>query len=695
MADSQLNIRLTVQDDGSVAIDKVSSRLRHLEADGTRAAERLGAAWARLGPVLAGALSVGAVVSFGRAAVAAAEAQERAERRLESVLRATGHAAGYTGAQLSAMAGELQAATNFSDDAILELQSVLATFKEIRGSEFRAATEAALDLATILGTDLKSAALQLGKALQDPAQGLSALTRAGITFTEAQKRQIEALVEGGRVAEAQRLILAELSGQLGGAARREVLGYEGAVNQLRNSWGDLLKEFGRLVTESPAVEQGFRDARAEVDAWSTSLRRARVALVEYQLDAARMRYAEVTAEKNQPGFWGGLERRLGYGGTSEAELGAQQARYGARIDQLEAELDRLLGRGGAAAPAAPPRADLGKGGKAAGGLGADLARQLAREEEQQRREHQRAVEAAAELEYDLRRQLAREEEALRQEGLRQAEAAEASRGGILRAGIAQRMEAERAAAASLRGIEAERLRQSVEAERAAAASKAGLERARLGAAIESGRNAELAQRNVWATGLATAQQMAGSYAGLMRQLYEDSGGQADGFWKAYKAFAIAETLVSTAVTIMNLWRSFTAPPPLGLGPAGIPLAQGFSAMVGALGAAQVALIARQQPAKAFAAGGVVTRPMQGLVGEAGPEAIIPLHRLPQIIRESTTRETRGPVTVHVNVPLQGDVSPETEARIRGAVLSAVPQAMAWALRDHGAVRAGVRHVARG
>ena len=46
-------------------------------------------------------------------------------------------------------------------------------------------------MAAVFGQDLSQATIQLGKALNDPIKGLSALTRVGIQFTEQQKKEIK------------------------------------------------------------------------------------------------------------------------------------------------------------------------------------------------------------------------------------------------------------------------------------------------------------------------------------------------------------------------------------------------------------------------------------------------------------------------------------------------------------------------
>jgi hypothetical protein len=135
----------------------------------------------------------------------------------------------------------MQRVTTYGDETVMTAQAMLLTFTKIGKETFPDALEATLNVATAMGTDLKSAALQVGKALNDPVQGITALTRAGIQFTDGQKDVIKELVETGRTAEAQRMILGELETQMGGAARaaRNTLG--GAIAGLKNAFGDLLE----------------------------------------------------------------------------------------------------------------------------------------------------------------------------------------------------------------------------------------------------------------------------------------------------------------------------------------------------------------------------------------------------------------------------------------------------------------------
>jgi len=130
--------------------------------------------------------ALGAGISF-KAVLDATIKQEAALAQLEARLKSTGGVAGLTRKELAKFAASLQQVTTYGDEAVIELEALLLTFTNIRGQVFRDATRAVLDMATAMGVDLKSAAIQVGKALNDPVQGMSALSRTGVQFTRAQK----------------------------------------------------------------------------------------------------------------------------------------------------------------------------------------------------------------------------------------------------------------------------------------------------------------------------------------------------------------------------------------------------------------------------------------------------------------------------------------------------------------------------
>lgn len=187
---------------------------------------------------LVSALAIGA--AFRAVIIAASEAQQ-AVAQLEATLKSTGRYTPELAQNLTGYAAELQKITTYGDEAIISMQSLLLTFTRIGGDEFTRAQMAVLNVATALKTDLKTAALQVGKALNDPVLGMTALSRTGIQFSEAQKATVKELMAVNDIAGAQKVILAALETQFGGSAEaaRNTLG--GALTALKNAFDDLLE----------------------------------------------------------------------------------------------------------------------------------------------------------------------------------------------------------------------------------------------------------------------------------------------------------------------------------------------------------------------------------------------------------------------------------------------------------------------
>lgn len=210
---------------------------------------------------------------------------EQAAFRTEQVLKSTGQAAGITAQEVSDLAVALQDVTTFADGAIQAGENLLLTFTNIGAETFPRATEAMLDMATAMGTGLKEAAIQLGKALNDPVLGISSLTRVGVQFTEKQKAAIASMVELNDVAGAQAVILAELEKQMGGAARAAARG-TGAFIQLKEVLGNIFSEIGGnifSVIEPFVIKlrdffKSIRDSNPELLQWGSNILLAGAAL---------------------------------------------------------------------------------------------------------------------------------------------------------------------------------------------------------------------------------------------------------------------------------------------------------------------------------------------------------------------------------------------------------------------------------
>jgi hypothetical protein len=197
--------------------------------------------------MIVGGLVAGGLGAAGYAAKQAIAAFSEAEAigvRLESVLKATGNAAGFTADEMNEMANEIQRTTRFEDEAAKSAMILVAKMKNIQGDNFKQTMTVAADLAEVMGTDLPSAAETLGRALASPEQAAGRLARAGIFLTDKQKEQIAAAMKMNDVAAAQKIILDEVASSTGGAATAAVGTLAGKWDQLKNKVGDVAEAIG-------------------------------------------------------------------------------------------------------------------------------------------------------------------------------------------------------------------------------------------------------------------------------------------------------------------------------------------------------------------------------------------------------------------------------------------------------------------
>lgn len=190
-----------------------------------------------------------------------AKTQIAAEKKLGAVLKATGNAAGLTADEIKNLASQRQALTNFGDEDTINASALLASFKEIKGDEFRRAIPLIQDMSAAMGQDLKGSAIQLGKAINDPIAGIGALSRVGVQFTYDQKQMIKGLVETGQMAKAQAVIMNELQSEFGGTAEAMA----SPLTQAANAWGDFKEQIGMIWNDIKvaALEAfGFDEAMA-------------------------------------------------------------------------------------------------------------------------------------------------------------------------------------------------------------------------------------------------------------------------------------------------------------------------------------------------------------------------------------------------------------------------------------------------
>jgi hypothetical protein len=168
-----------------------------------------------------------AAAAFAVKAIAAGEAAATSNARIDQINKSMGLFGASTDevtASLINYANEVARSTGIDQNSIKATQAKLLTFKEIAktadtvNGNFQRATKAAIDLGAAGFGSAETNAVALGKALNDPIKGITALTRSGVTFTESEKERIKTLVASNKVSEAQNMILAAIETQVGGTA---------------------------------------------------------------------------------------------------------------------------------------------------------------------------------------------------------------------------------------------------------------------------------------------------------------------------------------------------------------------------------------------------------------------------------------------------------------------------------------------
>ena len=177
-----------------------------------------------------------------------------AQARLLQGMKNSGNVMNRTAKGFSLLAADMQESTGISDTMIINNMALMSTFQKVHGTlengsdVFESSISAILDytaaqnFGVVTSENLRSSTIQVGKALNDPIKGYTALARNGVVFSKSQVKMIEAFQETGQLAKAQAVILKELNKEFGGTASLDT--YERSVRLLGTSFGDLQKRIG-------------------------------------------------------------------------------------------------------------------------------------------------------------------------------------------------------------------------------------------------------------------------------------------------------------------------------------------------------------------------------------------------------------------------------------------------------------------
>jgi hypothetical protein len=271
MATSVLDILVKVSDTQLTKLERDLAKTGSTAEDAGKRFGKAGGFVEKFGTAakVAGVAGLGALFGIAKVGFDDLLEGQKVMAQTEAVIKSTGGAAGLTADDVANLASEITNYSGVSDEAIQAGENVLLTFTNVRnevgkGNDiFSQATKIAVDMSVALGTDLKGANIQLGKALNDPIKGVSALSRVGVSFTAQQKAQIKALVDSGKTMEAQKIILAELGKEFGGSAKAAGETFSGqlaiAKENLSNTAGTIVASvLPALMTFSNILATGSR-----------------------------------------------------------------------------------------------------------------------------------------------------------------------------------------------------------------------------------------------------------------------------------------------------------------------------------------------------------------------------------------------------------------------------------------------------
>jgi hypothetical protein len=242
---SKLNFDIFARDKASPVFNKFGREVRSTD----KSTRGLSSGVKGLAKGFAGLIVVQKATAFFKEANAEARESQKVNALTAAALKSTGAAAWASTKGIGALSTAISNKTGIDDEAIQSGSNLLLTFKNVRnevgkGNDiFNQATQSAVDLSAAGFGSIEGASKMLGKALNDPIKGISALGRAGVQFTDQQKKQIKEMVKAGDVLGAQKIIMKEVQSQTGGAAAAQAT----AADKMKVAWANFKEQIGTAL----------------------------------------------------------------------------------------------------------------------------------------------------------------------------------------------------------------------------------------------------------------------------------------------------------------------------------------------------------------------------------------------------------------------------------------------------------------
>ncbi len=251
----------------------------------TKSLSGIGKAASRAKNVLVGALGAAGVGLSLKTLIDSGGEAEKATAQMNAVLKSTHGIAGMTTKQLENLADAQQGVTEYSENTTEQAENLMLTFTKIGKSVFPDSISAAEDMATALHTDVNSSVMLVGKALgnlsinsKGVVQGLTALKKSGVNFTDEENKQIATMLKHNNVAGAQKLVIKELETEFGGSAKAAGQTVSGQMSIIKNTIHSTLEKVGLMILPTvrallPQVTGMLKQAAANLAAHQEDIKR--------------------------------------------------------------------------------------------------------------------------------------------------------------------------------------------------------------------------------------------------------------------------------------------------------------------------------------------------------------------------------------------------------------------------------------
>lgn len=283
---SDLSVAITLQDKVSSALNRISdntnatvSTFKRLDEASDKAlneksikncanaVDGLKSAWGQVAGAIAGVASIYSAINFSKSALSAYDVQIEAETKLETVMRQRMNANNEMIQSVKDLASAQQQIGVVGDEVQLAGAQQLATFTN-NSDALKTLIPAMNNLAVqqngvnVSSGNMVNIGNLMGKVLQGQT---SALSRVGISFTEAQEKILKTGSEMERASVLAQVITDNVGNMNEAMAQTDA----GKIQQMKNDWGDMYEVLGGQLY--PVVGQLFATIRTYIPQITTLL----------------------------------------------------------------------------------------------------------------------------------------------------------------------------------------------------------------------------------------------------------------------------------------------------------------------------------------------------------------------------------------------------------------------------------------